>query len=547
MPKFQEMSLEGEANFDKALFCFHRMASPTSSLSPLFQKPVFTAVLPSATSREGLVAATAAATLAYTAWGFGGVIAWSLHIMLLGGLLTLGIALIPTRQGAGPRRKESGKKRKHSEGRISKFLDRQWPEGLHPTTLLFTSAFLFYLLIAALNPAHQILSDERGWWLSSIDPPLGDWLPSSVRSDYEPMNPWRIFNMHLAAFSLALGLKLGLRRRSSLLVVLWFFVSSTAIMAAFAIYQKYSGMAEVLGTYKSENENFWGSFFYRNQAVAFLNWGLVLAGVLYFFHAARAQLQARTGGPHFLAFCSIGLIAVSVGLALSRGGVVFAALLLVIFLFLVLFDYFYRSFVQTSRHTIGLTAALTATLAVLFSIGLVQVNRAIDWEAIEQRFGDVGKTINEADSDARMLSSKMTWKMAQDRLWTGWGPGSFRYAFPIYQQEEPTIFYSHYHRKRGWLGRKFYRYAHNDILQFLAEYGIFGYSLLLATLLCFLAPAFEALRERPFAVLFLLGGIIAAMGHATLDFIFHSPAFWVAFVAGIAGTSQLLQMESRRG
>jgi len=36
------------------------------------------------------------------------------------------------------------------------------------------------------------------------------------------------------------------------------------------------------------------------------------------------------------------------------------------------------------------------------------------------------------------------------------------------------------------------------------------------------------------------------MGHAFLDFIYHSPAYWVAFICGIALVSQLLHLEAKR-
>ena len=96
----------------------------------------------------------------------------------------------------------------------------------------------------------------------------------------------------------------------------------------------------------------------------------------------------------------------------------------------------------------------------------------IDVVSIIQRFGDVNATIKNADHDARMLSSSATWDMSQDRLIFGWGAGAFRYHFPKYQQHYPSIYYSRYHKKKGWIGRKTYHYAHNDILQFLAEYGL---------------------------------------------------------------------------
>lgn len=535
--------------------------------------------------REKAVVFTGALTLAYSAWGFGGVIAWSLHVLLAGGLLTFCLAVLPTyKRGAGREAQGEGCKaqgaEREAQATVSKASARAHmaqgegckpephhppqsttPPLLHSSTLpprgakllkgprlvsspafYFALAFLLYLVTAAWNPAWQIASDERGWWLESVSPPLADWLPTSVAAPYEPMNAWRIFNMHLAAFSLAFGFYFGLSSRRSAQLVLWVFLINVALMAAVGIAQKYTGAGAVLWWLPSENPQFWGSFFYRNQGVAFLNWGIVIAGVLYFYHARRTREQGQSGGPHFLAFCLIGLIAASVGLALSRGGILFAALLIAVFLLLVLLDYLLSAF--HSPPTLAIP--ITLILAALLSLGLYQTHRSIDWEAVEKRFGDIEATIQEADRDTRVLSSKLTWFMAKEQLWTGWGAGSFRYAFPMYQQELDELFYQYYHRKKGWTGRKFYRYAHNDILQFLAEYGVVGCSLLLGLIMSFFLAGYKAIRHSPFALLFLTFGFACALGHAFLDFIFHSPAFWVACIAGLALVSRLLQMEARR-
>lgn len=480
-------------------------------------------------TREKIVTAAAALTLAVAPWLFGGVIAWTLHVLLAGGLLTLLLALIPWRTGPG--------------GRLESGLSSL----LRSPSFYFALAFLAYLAVAAVNPAWVIASDPRGWWLAPEPSPPVSWLPTSVESPYEPMNAWRIFNMHLAAFSLALGVKVGLRRRTHLLCILWVFLLSTAAMAAVAIYQKYTGAALVLWTYESENQNFWGSFFYRNQGAAFLNWGLFVAGLLYFIHSARSRIAGRSGGPHFLAFCLLGLIVVSVALALSRGGILFAAILAGVFLILAVVNYLYHTLTQFSQHTIWVTVTATAALIALLVLGLYQGYRLIDWPAVEKRFGSIETTLENADRDARVLSSRLTWKMAREELWTGWGPGSFRYVFPMYQKEEPRIFYQYKHPKHGWVGRQFYRYAHNDLLQFLAEYGAVGSGLLLAFVLSLLLPALSALRRLPAAVLFLFLAFTGVLGHAFLDFIFHSPAFWVVFIGGLAMAARLLQLEARRG
>ncbi|MGB0744598.1 MAG: O-antigen ligase family protein [Opitutales bacterium] len=491
--------------------------------------------------REKLVAVSGGLTLAYTAWGFGGVIAWSLHAMLAGGLLTLVLAVLPwpRKWSPGSGMPDTGNA-SSSVAATSPFANLR--RLLATPACYFALAFLAYLAVSALNPAWRMEFDERGWWLVPMSPPLAAWLPTSVESPYQPMNAWRIFNMHLAALSLSLGFYNCLRSRRAILIVIWSFVTSVSLMAAVAIVQKYTGADAVLWSIKSENRNFWGSFFYRNQAVAFLNWGIVISGVLFFCHARRVRAEAGTGGPHFLAFCLIGLIAVSVGLALSRGGILFAAILVCLFLILVLFDFSLSTF----HFPLSTLLPLALILTSLLSAGIWQAGKAIDWEAVEKRFGDIEATIQDADKDARALSSKLTWKMGQDQRWTGWGAGSFRYAFPMYQQEMNELFYRRYHQKKGWIGRKYYRYAHNDIFQFLAEYGIIGCGLLFFAILSLMLPAWKAVFHLPLATFFFFAGLACVVAHAFLDFIFHSPAYWVALIAGIALASQLIRIEAKR-
>ena len=133
--------------------------------------------------------------------------------------------------------------------------------------------------------------------------------------------------------------------------------------------------------------------------------------------------------------------------------------------------------------------------------------------------------------------------MAQERLVQGWGAGSFRYIFPMYQRNHPELYHTSYHTKKGWVGRKMFNYAHNDIVQFLAEYGAIGSSILLLVLLWIL---FSAFRIFSFSAFFLLVGFATSMSHAFFDFIFNSPAYWMAFLGILAASSKLLQMEAAR-
>ena len=469
--------------------------------------------------REWLVAISGGATLAFTAWGLGGVQMWTLHVLLFGGLLTVSLAVFKVSFLKFPY---------FSLSRQSLRRLISWPP------FWFSLLFLVYLLIGALNSVAEVVRDERGWWVEAVQAPLATWLPTSVRSDYQPMNAWRVLASFTATFTLIWGLWAGLTRRKPVLLVLWCLLLSGTAMGLVAILQYLTEAKAVLWTFPSSNESFWGSFFYRNQGAAYLNLILVAAGVLFFYHAKRAREFSRSGGPHFLCFAFFALTSASIGLALSRGGILFGGILTVSFLVLLVFFG-----LQSISHIRSFWLSLIP-VAILGLCAFLAISN-IDFDAIKERFGDISETIETADQDARALSSQATWDMAQGRLALGWGGGSFRYIFPMYQRNYPEIHYARYHKKNGWVGRRMYHYAHNDIVQFLAEYGAIGSGLLLLTLLWIL---FSAFRIFSFSAFFLLVGLATSMSHAFFDFIFNSPAYWMAFLALLTASSKLLQRKA---
>jgi len=475
-------------------------------------------------SREWFVAVSGGLTLGFSAWALGGVTTSTMHALLFGGIITFVSALLPF-----PRLLRS-------PIATLEFPYKSYIRLLKWPPFYFSLAFLAFLLIGALNPAIEQVHGEDGWWVESVKAPYGIDLPTSVHSDYEPMNAWRALASLTAAFTLIWGIWAGTTHRKAILFVLWSFMLSGAAMSFAGILQYLTKAEAVLWSFPSSNQHFWGSFFYRNQGAAFLNLVLVAAGVLFFYHARKNNEIGRSGGPHFLCFFLFAMAVTSIGLALSRGGILFATVLSLIFLFLIGIHVL-RSIDQIRSIW---SIMIPVLLLVLGAYTLVQY---VDLDAIEKRFGDVGASIENIDKEARTFSTKATWDMAQDRLWLGWGAGSFRYIFPIYQKEYPEIFYGSYHKKKGWIGRKMYRYAHNDIVQFVAEFGLIGSGLLLLTITWIVLSAF---RLPGFSALFLLVGFACSMCHAFIEFIFSSPAYWLAFTGTIASCAKLLQMEAKR-
>jgi O-antigen ligase len=379
---------------------------------------------------------------------------------------------------------------------------------------------------------------EKSWWVEPMSPPLGANLPSSVKADYEEMNALRTFVIQASAISLACGILVGIQRRKSALIILWFFVISGVTMSFVAILQKLSGTDKILWVVKVLNENPWGTFAYRNQGAAFLILVLLISGLLYFFYERRAFIKLKQGGPHQLLFFLILLLFSSLWLALSRGGIILGLALGICFLFLAFIAYLRGDRNGKSLLILTIFLSITTVAGILFF-------QLSDTKEIRKRITDSLETISNIGSYDRVLSTKATWEMAQDQLIYGWGAGSFRYIFPIYQKNYNHLWYLKYNDKRGWYFRKFYSYAHNDWIQFLADYGIVGCAFLGGIFMCICISGIKLFAFTKSVGFLMFSGILLIFLHNFVDFIFSSPAYWVAFLGSIFLISKLFELENK--
>ena len=479
---------------------------------------------PPTAPREYAVLFVGGVTLAASSWIFGGVEMWSLHTLLAGSALTFLLSVCPLPQWCNGRDGEHGNRRNFF--RLLKF------------PVFWLGLFLLlYIILQASNPAWELKRSDKGWWVEEVEHIT--WLPSSVEGEYEKMNAFRVLASFSMAFLLVWGLWVGIRRRRSVLLLLWTLAISGTAMAMVGIIQKFSGADAVLWSIESANLNFWGSFYYRNQAVGYLVLILATTAVLYFYHYNRSEKTGQSGGPHLLLFVMIAMVFASICMALSRGGILFGGIFIIGFLMLA----FLRRILSFSAQQ---SLALSLLAALLLVGACLGASRMVDFEAIQERFGDIGETIQNADQDTRALCTKITWKMAQEELVYGWGAGSWRYIFPMYQKSYPSIFYTHYSRHKGWVGRKFFREAHNDVVQYFFELGIVGSSFLLLYFLYWIFSLLFRSTGNYFSAFVMLLGLLLAFAHAFVEFIFQSPAYWLAFNGVLCLSVQLLALESKR-
>jgi O-antigen ligase len=478
---------------------------------------------PSVAMREWGVLVCGGATVIYLSWGLGGIPTRSLHTMAIMGALTFLLAIIPLPKVC------NGMDGEH--GNLRNLLRLLRLPGFWLALL-----FLGYIAVQNLNYSVEQVRIGSLWWVESVVPRFSN-LPTGIRAEYEPMNGWRVLVGMAGAAALVHGMWVGLRRRQSVVAMLWLFVFSGVGMAVVGMLQFFTGAEAVLWRFPSENPSFWGSFFYRNQAAGYLNLVLCAAGFLFFYHSRRTVLEERGSGPHLLFGCFLSLIFASIAMSLSRGGFLVASGILLIFLVLLLMRFI---FAHESRQN----WIISLIIIVLLAGGSWSSVRYVDWDSLFARFEQIN--LEDMDNDTRSIATRATLDMAQERILMGWGAGSFRYVFPKYQKKYPKIFYLRYHPRKGGSGMQFFRHAHNDLAQSLAEYGIIGCALLVGLALFWLGWLLVAGWRFLFAVGMIYAGILGAAGHAMIEFIFQSPSYLFAFAFLLVGSTQLMVLESRR-
>ena len=133
--------------------------------------------------------------------------------------------------------------------------------------------------------------------------------------------------------------------------------------------------------------------------------------------------------------------------------------------------------------------------------------------------------------------------MALDRPVTGWGLGSYRFLFPVYQQVYPKIVSEH--------GRRLYfDHAHCDYLELFAELGAAGLLILLAGG-TFALWRLVRLRfwTKPLAAC-IVAGLATTLLHAAVDFPFYNVAtfgLWLALLVAVLRWLELSREQEAAG
>ena len=281
-----------------------------------------------------------------------------------------------------------------------------------------------------------------------------------------------------------------------------------ALYSFFALAQQLTSSGKLFWVHRPRSGAIYGSYVNHNHYAGLIEMLAPFPLVVSMGHLFRGGKRA------LIAFSAI-LMASTIFLSSSRGGMLAFALEIVVFAALTLVQR------KNPRVAVGLIAVCVLVLAFLVFVG--------KWQVLG-RLGDLGPGIrlNMSRDCLRMFSHRPVW---------GWGLGTF-----------PTV----YPRYRSFYTNLFVNEAHNDYAQLLVETGLLGFGLMLWFLVNLYRYGLPTSRRWEFqwdgtVSLAALLGCTGILFHSFVDFNLQIPANAALFyvLCGLAA-SRLLSSKPRR-
>ena len=455
------------------------------------------------------------AQLVFLPWALGGMLEWVQWVSFGLSVLGFGVSLSPRDY------KEVGPGQ-------APFRLYTWPKLARFPIFWLGLALLGYITVQGLKPAWVYVTDGKGWWMQAM--PHRDWLPSGVDVPFGRWGPWRMLMIFASVLMTVCAVWIGFTRRRSLQLLFTVLAANAFFLATLGIAQRATGADKIMWFWSMPGSTFVSTFYYKNHAGAYFNLVLGLCAGLALWHYERGLRRLDKSSPSGLfAFFSTAVVLLVV-FSYSRT----ATILLFAFLIVgaVIFLWRQKRLPDTGNCSPFITVVILLALGAFIYLGL----RSLRTERFMASMEQLKNQVAEAGLGARAVASAATWEMAQAKLAFGWGAGSYRFCFPIYQQQHLTIF--------GANGsRMYWDHAHNDYLELLAEFGMVGGTLLLL-MAGYLVVRYLRLAawQNPLALFGMIGcGLVAV--HAIVDFHFYNPAILTTFCVIAAGVIRWAEIE----
>jgi O-antigen ligase len=322
-------------------------------------------------------------------------------------------------------------------------------------------AFNVLVAIANFNPSFRAVASGADTMLVYEGGRAG-W-PTSAR----PMLAWQALWLFDAIWLTCFNLAWIIRRRRSLRTLLVIAFANATVLSVFGTVQKFGHATGIFfDAVPTRQTYFFASFVYHNHWAAF---SLLMLGVgagLVWHLGRRHHARDVFHSPAFIGSVATLLIAATIPLSGSRSGTI----LLGLFALGPLLHWATRLVQARQREYARVAWPLTVSMivVVLAIMGVWYVAR----DTIRLRVALTKHQVAEMEArgsvGSRAMLYRNTWRMAAAKPWFGWGMASYPHVFMLYNTQESPI-------DRLPV---FYRDAHSDWLQALAEHGFLGATLL---------------------------------------------------------------------
>ncbi|UTW48988.1 O-antigen ligase [Bacterioplanoides sp. SCSIO 12839] len=385
-------------------------------------------------------------------------------------------------------------------------VDWAWP--------LFCAAvffMLFYELKTSVYPL--VLTKASPVWLLLLVAQLWVIIQSLLLDNRHDIQHSLLQGLGLVAFFVLTLLLLTTRERIKRAI--WVVILAASFQAIYGALMVLSGLEWSFFTEKSSYRGTaTGTFINRNHLAGYLEMSLALGIGFLLSQSARYRGSWRQRlrqtidtilSPKVIMRLLLAVMVIALVLTRSRMGntAFFASLMITGALALLLMK-------NRSRAT---TVLLTSLLVIDVAI----VGTFFGVEKVAERLQNTS-----VEKESRDEVARDTYQMWQQNPALGIGAGSYQYTYPAYRSADVTV-------------RGLYDHAHNDYLQFLAEFGLPGFiALMLAAVWCGWL-GLVAMRKRHSNLMKGLGfastmGLLAIAIHSSVDFNLQIPANAFMFV-----------------
>jgi len=392
----------------------------------------------------------------------------------------------------------------------------------NPLRLLWPLVALDVLVLASLwNPSFRALSDGASTlYIQDRNLPRWSFLPSTARPDLSLNALWFFNATYLSCFNIALVVQRRRALRALLLVV----AANAVVLAIFGTFQKLTGATALyFGAIKTPQPYFFSTFIYHNHWGAFtvLMTAITIGLVFHYWQQTRAGFWRS---PAAITLVGIALLATTIPLSTSRSATLLEGWLLIAAVAAAV-RYITRHRRATGRRLAVPLAAAFGCIA-LFGVFTYELARPTIRLRLENTRDQLADLRARGETMPRQVLYRDTWNLARDKLWLGWGMGSY-----------PTAFYHRNTQHESSDGPvRLFHDAHSDWLQSISEVGLIGTALLG---LCGILPLYRSRRHawsNPLST-FLLAGCSLIVLYALLEFPLGNRAvvigFWLCFFCAI--------------